>query len=59
MLHVFNHALNITGFVFVMMLLVEYVNVLTSGVWQEWLARNRWGECQVIIVIAHTGHREL
>jgi hypothetical protein len=32
----------ITGFVFVMMLVIEYVNVVTSGAWQSVLARNRW-----------------
>jgi hypothetical protein len=34
----------ITGFVFVMMLLIEYLNVITKGVWQSRLARNRWGQ---------------
>ena len=33
------HALMITGFVFVMMLVIEYLNVLTQGVWQNELAR--------------------
>ncbi len=36
------HALMITGFVFVMMLVIEYVNVLTQGTWQEGLRGNRW-----------------
>jgi hypothetical protein len=36
------HALTITGFVFVMMLLIEYVNVQTSGRWQHALQRGRW-----------------
>ncbi|MCB0260108.1 MAG: arsenic efflux protein [Calditrichaeota bacterium] len=44
MLEVFNHTLMITGFVFVMMLLIEYLNVLTSGIWQQWLAGRRWGQ---------------
>ena len=33
-------ALMITGFVAAMMLLIEYFNVLTSGQWGRWLARN-------------------
>ncbi len=41
---VFNQALMITGFVFVMMLVIEYVNVLTSGAWQQRLATSRWGQ---------------
>lgn len=36
------HALMITGFVFVMMLLIEYLNVLTRGVWQRGLRGSRW-----------------
>lgn len=33
------HALMISGFVGVMMLLIEYINVLTAGRWQEGLVR--------------------
>ncbi len=36
------HALMITGFVFVMMLLIEYLNVLSGGVWQRGLRGSRW-----------------
>ena len=36
------HALMITGFVFVMMLIIEYVNVQTKGDWQNSLKRSRW-----------------
>jgi hypothetical protein len=36
------HALMITGFVFVMMLVIEYLNVLTRGVWQQGLRGSRW-----------------
>lgn len=42
--NVARHALVITGFVLVMMLLVEYLNVLTRGSWQERLARYEWGQ---------------
>lgn len=38
----FNQTLMITGFVFVMMLVIEYVNVLTSGAWQQHLTQSRW-----------------
>jgi hypothetical protein len=40
--HVVAHGLMITGFVAVMMLAVEYVNVLTQGVWIRALATGRW-----------------
>ena len=36
------HALMITGFVFVMMLIIEYVNVQTQGSWQDSLQKSRW-----------------
>ncbi len=40
----FNTALMITGFVLVMMLTIEYLNVLTVGKWQERLAGHTWGQ---------------
>jgi len=43
-LNVARHALMITGFVFVMMLVIEYLNVLTRGSWQQRLARYRFGQ---------------
>jgi len=39
-----NHAFVITGFVFVMMLIIEYLNVLTRGNWDRILSRLRWGQ---------------
>ena len=39
---VFKHALVITGFVFVMMLVIEYINVQTKGVWQKYISGNPW-----------------
>jgi len=36
------HALMITSFVFVMMLIIEYVNVQTRGQWQDSLKKHRW-----------------
>lgn len=36
------HALTITSFVFIMMLVVEYINVQTQGEWQKALHRHRW-----------------
>jgi hypothetical protein len=42
-LELIQHALMITGFVFLMMLLIEYINVLTKGKWQSILKTSRWG----------------
>ena len=35
-------ALMITAFVFIMMLLIEYINILTRGVWTSGLRRGGW-----------------
>jgi len=39
---VFKQALMITSFVFVMMVLIEYVNVQTRGIWQSKISSNKW-----------------
>jgi hypothetical protein len=44
LISVVRHTLMITTFVGVMMLVIEYVNVLTQGQWQERLSRRRWGQ---------------
>ncbi|NQU39121.1 MAG: arsenic efflux protein [Lentisphaerae bacterium] len=40
----FGHALMITGFVAVMMLVIEYLNVATRGRWERSLAKHTWGQ---------------
>jgi len=40
---ILRHALMITSFVFIMMLLIEYINVQTQGRWQDSLKKSRWG----------------
>jgi len=42
LLEVIKHASMITGFVFVMMLIVEYFNVQTKGMWHNNLSGSRW-----------------
>lgn len=44
MTELFKTALMITGFVMAMMLLIEYLNVLTAGAWQKRLATHTWGQ---------------
>jgi len=39
-----NHALMITTFVLIMMLLIEYINVTTRGSWQFLLRKSRFGQ---------------
>ena len=41
---VLKHALMITSFVLIMMLLIEYINVQTRGVWQRRLRQSRAGQ---------------
>ena len=36
--HVIRQAIMITGFVFVMMLVIEYINVQTKGLWRTHLS---------------------
>ena len=38
------HAIMITGFVFVMMLVIEYINVQSKGLWQKHLTKNKWNQ---------------
>ncbi len=42
LLTILKQAVMITGFVFVMMLVIEYINVQTNGIWQDKLSGNRW-----------------
>jgi hypothetical protein len=44
MIELIKTALMITAFVSVMMLLIEYLNVLTAGTWRKRLAHQRWGQ---------------
>ncbi|HMA76060.1 MAG TPA: putative manganese transporter [Candidatus Krumholzibacteriaceae bacterium] len=48
---IFRQTVMITGFVFVMMLLLEYLNVLTSGVWRRILSSNKWGQYLVAALL--------
>lgn len=44
LLEVLKQSIQITGFVAVMMLLIEYLNVRTMGTWQQSLATKPWGQ---------------
>lgn len=51
---VVKHAFTITGFVAVMMLVIEYVNVLTQGQWQQSLNRHQWGQYLLAALLGAT-----
>ena len=38
------NALTITSFVFTMMLLIEYINVITKGSWQHKISKSKYGQ---------------
>lgn len=42
LLHSLRHGLMITGFIFVMMLVIEYINVQTRGIWHDMLKKGGW-----------------
>lgn len=44
MVQVARDALMVTGFVATMMLVIEYLNILTSGAWQRRLSNQTWGQ---------------
>ncbi len=54
MIDIAQHALMITGFVFVMMLVVEYFNVLTQGSWQRALTRSKMGQYLLAALLGAT-----
>lgn len=41
---ILKHAMMITSFVLIMMLLIEYINVHTRGSWQQILQKTRFGQ---------------
>jgi hypothetical protein len=45
------HALMITAFVFIMMLLVEYLNVQTKGSWQQRLKQSKYGQYLLGVIL--------
>jgi hypothetical protein len=44
MLETLKSAILITCFVFIMMLLIEYINVLTRGAWQQKITQRSWSQ---------------
>ena len=51
---VLKDALMITSFVFSMMLVIEYLNVLTRGEWQNRLGDSRWGQYLLAALLGAT-----
>ena len=47
----FNVALMITGFVLLMMLVIEYFNVVTKEAWQKGISNNKWIQYSVAVIL--------
>jgi len=54
MISVVKQSLMITSFVFVMMLLIEYINVLTKGEWQKRLTKHLWSQYSLTAFLGAT-----
>lgn len=50
-IEILEHSLLITAFVFIMMLLVEYLNVQTKGSWQNRLKESQYGQYLLGVVL--------
>lgn len=47
-------SIMITGFVWLMMLIIEYLNVLTGGAWKHTLIRNKWVQYAIAVFLGGT-----
>jgi len=54
MIEVVRNSVMITSFVFSMMLLIEYLNVLTRGKWQIYISKNRWLQYAITALLGVT-----
>lgn len=48
------HAITITSFVFVMMVVIEYVNVLSRGAWLGRVSTSRWRQYGLAVILGGT-----
>ena len=48
---IFRQAIQVTAFVAVMMIAVEYLNILTQGAWPETLAGSKWKQYLVAVAL--------
>ncbi len=46
-----NHTLMITSFVFVMMLIIEYINIQTQGIWHDSIKRSKWKQYLIAAIL--------
>lgn len=54
LIEVIKQSFMISSFVFIMMVLIEYINVRTQGNWQEALKRNIWWQYLIAVCLGAT-----
>jgi len=54
LLGILEKTLMITGFVGLMMLVIEYINVITKGSWQKGLTGRRWMQYLIAVILGAT-----
>nr|MBN2277254.1 arsenic efflux protein [candidate division Zixibacteria bacterium] len=54
LIDILGKTLMITGFVGLMMLVIEYINVVTRGSWQKGLSGHRWMQYLIAVVLGAT-----
>jgi len=52
--HAFLHAVMITGFVAMMMVVIEYINISSSGMWQKGLRGGQWKQYLLAAILGVT-----
>lgn len=51
LIKIFMHSIMISGFVFIMMLVIEYINVQTKGLWQKNISKNKWSQYLIAAIL--------
>jgi len=50
----FKESMMITGFIFVMMLVIEYINIQTKGAWRDAIKEKPWGQYLIAALLGAT-----
>ncbi|MBC8489044.1 MAG: arsenic efflux protein [Bacteroidetes bacterium] len=53
-IELFKESVMITGFIFVMMLVIEYINIQTKGAWRDAIKERPWGEYLIAALLGAT-----
>jgi len=53
-IELFKESVMITGFIFVMMLVIEYINIQTKGAWRDAIKERPWGQYLIAALLGAT-----